>query len=153
MEVLAHREVFEHLLETGNIWRVSRISKEMLHCFGHLLWPTYLVVRHKSPSENAHFLVERDLVDTAGQVGAVGVNDVLVILAQANVERLQIYLALHNFEQSVELINRQVFNDCLRHCSDFLLSGVLGEGLANEVSVDLFERGVSPIYQVTQIVD
>jgi hypothetical protein len=49
---------------------------------------TYLIVGHKTPCENADFLVEGDLVDAAGQVRAVAVNDVLEVLTQAIVEGL-----------------------------------------------------------------
>ena len=74
---------------------------------------TYLVISHESPGEDADLLVERDLVDAGGQVGAVHVDDVLEVLREAEVERLQVALALHDFQQAVELVDGQVFNDCL----------------------------------------
>ena len=74
---------------------------------------TYLVIGHEAPSEDANLLIKRNLIDTAWQVGAVSVNNVLEVLAEANVKRLQIDLALHNLQQPVELIDSQVLNDSL----------------------------------------
>ena len=49
------------------------------------------------------------------------VDDVLKVLRQAEVERLQVALALDDFQEAVELVYCQVFNDSLRHSRDFLL--------------------------------
>ena len=60
----------------------KQINKEvsvMLDIFKAL--STYLVVGHETPCKDAYFLIERDLVDTTGQVSAVAVNDVLEVLA------------------------------------------------------------------------
>jgi hypothetical protein len=42
---------------------------------------SYLVVGHQSPCKDANFLDEWDLVDRAGQVSLLRVNDVLEVLA------------------------------------------------------------------------
>ena len=76
-----------------------------------LLVLTYLVIGHQTPRENAHLLVEGYLVDRVGQVGALRVNYVLKVLAEAIVERIQVYLAMHHSQQSVVLIYRQIFQD------------------------------------------
>ena len=83
---------------------------------------TYLIIGHKSPREYANLLIERDLIHAAWQVGAVAVNDVLEVLAKADVEWLQVDLALYNLQQSIELIDSQVLNDSLGHSSDLFLS-------------------------------
>ena len=83
---------------------------------------TYLIIGHESPREYADLLIERDLIDAARQVGAVAVNDVLEVLAKADVEWLQVDLALHNLQQSIELIDSQVLDDSLGHSSDLFLS-------------------------------
>ena len=109
---------------------------------------TYLVISHEAPCEYANLLVKRNLIDTAWQVGAVRVNNVLEVLAEAHVKRFQIDLALHNLEQSVELIYGQVFNDSLRHRCNLLLSRALSQSLIDKVSVDLLERRMTSVDQV-----
>ena len=81
------------------------------------------------------------------------VDDVLEVLAQTCIERLQVYFALNDFEQSVELVDGQVFNYSLGHRCDFLLIGVLRQSLVDEVRVDLLERGVTSVDQVPQVLD
>lgn len=49
---------------------------------------TYLVICHKAPSEDAHLLVERNLVHRVGQVGALAIDDVLEVLCKACIERV-----------------------------------------------------------------
>ena len=83
---------------------------------------TYLIIGHESPREYANLLIERDLIDAAWQVGAVAVNDILEVLTEADVEWLQVDLALHNLQQSIELIDCQVLNDSLGHGRDLFLS-------------------------------
>lgn len=85
------------------------------HCGGTILAArlTYLIIGHKAPCEDANLLIEWNLVDTAWQVGAVRVDNVLEVLAEANIEWLQINLALNNLEQPVKLIDCQVLNDSL----------------------------------------
>lgn len=93
MEVFAHGKVFKNLL----------------------------VIGHETPCKDAYLLVERDLVYAAWQVCTVTVNNVLEVLAKADIERFQIYLSLNNLEQTIELVYCQVFNNSLRHSSDLLL--------------------------------
>ena len=75
---------------------------------------TYLIISHESPREDAYLLIEWNLVDTTWQVGTVTVDQILEILAQANVERLQVDLALHDLQEAIELIDRQVLDHGLR---------------------------------------
>jgi len=70
VEVISHREVLKYLL----------------------------IVGHETPRKDADLLIEGNLVDAAGQVRAMAVNDVLEVLAQAHVQRFQVDLALHDFE-------------------------------------------------------
>ena len=65
------------------------------------------------------------------------IDDILEVLGQTNIKWLQIDLALHNFEQTIELIDCQVFNDSLRLGSDLLLGRALRQGLVDEVGIDL----------------
>ena len=65
------------------------------------------------------------------------IDDVLEVLGQTNIKWLQIDLALHDFEQTIELINCQVFNDSLRLGGDLLLGRALRQGLVDEVGIDL----------------
>ena len=81
----------------------------------------------------------------------MAVNDILEVLAQSHVQRLQIDFALHDFQQTVELIDRQVLNDGLRHGSDLLLRGRARQCLIDKVGVDLLERGVSAIDEIAQV--
>ena len=75
---------------------------------------TYLIISHESPHEDAYLLIEWNLVDTTWQVGTVTVDQILEILAQANVERLQVDLALHDLQEAIELIHCQVLDHGLR---------------------------------------
>lgn len=109
---------------------------------------TYLVIGHEAPCEDANFLVKWNLIDTAWQVGAVSVNNVLEVLAEAHVKRLQIDLALHDLQQPVELVDSQVLNDSLRHSCDLLLRRRLGQSLIDKVSVDLLQGRMTPVDQV-----
>ena len=81
-----------------------------------------MIISHEAPCEYANLLVKWNLIDTAWQVGAVAVNDILEVLTEADVEWLQVDLALHNLEQSIELIDCQVLNDSLGHGRDLFLS-------------------------------
>ena len=59
---------------------------------------TYLVICHEAPSEDAHLLVERNLVHRVGQVGALAIDDVLEVLCKACIERVQVDLAVNDLE-------------------------------------------------------
>ena len=83
----------------------------------------------------------------------MAIDHILEVLAQARVQWLQIDLALHDLQQTIELIDRQVLNDGLRHGSDLLLRRLPRQRLVDEVSVDFLERWVPTIDQVPQIVD
>ena len=145
MEVVTHREILKDLL--------IAIKKELDDVYFKARGSTYLIISHQAPRENAHLLVEWDLIDTAGKIRAMAVDDVLEVLAEAKVERLQIDFSLYDFEQSVELINRQIFNDCLRHGGDLFLGRALRQGLVDEVAIDLLQRGVASVDQVSQILN
>lgn len=125
MEVFAHREVLKHLL----------------------------VVGHEAPCQDAYLLIEGDLVNTAGQVGAMRVDHILEVLAQTGVQWLQIDLSLDDLEQTIELIDGQVFYDGLRHGHDLFLCGCPRKGLVDEVGVDFLQRMVPSVDKVTQVVD
>ena len=80
------------------------------------------------------------------------VNNVLEILRQPCVKWLQIDLALNDFEQSIELVDGQIFNDCLGHSSDFFLSGGLSQRLVDEVGIDLFEGWMTAVDEVAKVI-
>ena len=106
------------------LWKSSRMVKSSKTCCKQgqkvtktkslKAFQTYLIISHESPREDAYLLVKWNLVDTAWQVGTVTVDQILEILAQANVEWLQVDLALDYFEEAIELIDRQVLDHGLR---------------------------------------
>ena len=77
------------------------------------------------------------------------VDNVLEILRKADIQRLEIYLALDDLKQTIELIDCQVFNDSLRHSHDLFLGGSLSEGLADEVRVNSFQRRMATVDEIS----
>ena len=114
---------------------------------------TYLIISHETPCKNADLLIEWYLVYTTWQVSTVTVNNVLEVLAKADIERFQIYLSLYNLEQTIELVYCQVFNNSLRHSCDLLLIGILRQCLVDKVRINLLKRGVTTVDQVSEILD
>ena len=110
---------------------------------------TYLVVGHQAPCKDAYLLVKGDLVDAARQVSAVAVNDVLEVLAEADIQGFQVNLTLYDLKQAVKLIDRQIFNDSLRHGGNLFLCRSLRESLVDEVGVDFLKRWMTTVYQVS----
>ena len=60
---------------------------------------------------------------------------------------------MHNLQQAVKLVDRQVLDNRLRHGSEFFLCGTALQRLVDEVSVDLLERRVTAIDEVAEIFD
>lgn len=83
----------------------------------------------------------------------MGVDHILKVLAQAHIEWIQVAFTLHDLEQAIELIDRQVFNDSLWHGSDFFLRWRPTQRLVDKVSVYLLQRRVTSIYQISQVLD
>ena len=59
---------------------------------------------------------------------------------------------MDNFEQSVVLVDSQVFDDCLALGGELLSGSALCE-TRQEVRVDLLERGMAPIDEVSEVVN
>ena len=71
------------------------------------------------------------------RTAALAVDYVLEVLGKPNVKGIQVDLAVDNLEQSVVLVDGQVFDDCLALGSK-LLSGSIRRKTGKEMGVDLF---------------
>lgn len=125
MEIVSHSEIFENVL----------------------------VIGHQPPSEDTHFLIERNLVDGRFDVGSLVVNDVLEVLRKAHVERIKIDPSVDYFQKSVVLIDGQIFNYSLGLGLDLLFCARRRNTLLNKASVNFSESRVASINKVTEVVN
>ena len=65
------------------------------------------------------------------------VNHVLKVLTKTSVKRIHVAFSLHNLEQPIKLVDRQVLDDSLRHGSDLFLCGRSIKSLVDKVRVNL----------------
>jgi SOS response regulatory protein OraA/RecX len=74
---------------------------------------TYRVECHESPKQDRNLLVKGYDVQTLWQVSGVGVNDILKVLAEPIVERIQVHASMDDSQQAEELIRGQILNNLL----------------------------------------
>ncbi len=65
------------------------------------------------------------------------VNHVLKVLTETGVKRIHVALSLHDLQQPIKLIDRQVLDDSLGHGSNLFLRGRSIESLVDKVRVNL----------------
>lgn len=113
---------------------------------------TYLICCQKAPGENANFLNERNLVHTIWQVRRLNVDDVLEVLSETIVKRVQIDFAMDNTEQAIMLVDCQVVQNGLCLSFGFLLRCCAGQSLCQKEIVNSFQRRMTSTNQVTKVV-
>ena len=105
------------------VWNSFRCVKSSKANYQHEGQPlTYLVESDKSPCEDKNFFDKRYLIDTAAKIGTVGVDHIPEKADQTVEDWVKVDLAVHNFEHSLMLVNRQLVKQMFVPCFSILLS-------------------------------